>query len=273
MADGILNAVNVALEKIYKSVEVNVYTILDKLVNISPDILNKEPLKYVFKEDKDGMIFVATSLIFFFVVQYMISKLIDMYRGKNSENAYKFVLKIIIVTVMASNSKYLCDMVLQINYIFTQIIESVGENISGEKICFEKFSEVVINLEKYMAQDNISIDGIIKGFIGFGMTTLLVNYSVRYVTVIFCILTTPLCIMFGILANTRGIFNSWIRLFIITLCEQWLVKLLLIIPISFRNVDEDMFKIVIVGTVCLLYKINSFSREFLGSIYTIRQRE
>ena len=79
--------------------------------------------------------------------------------------------------------------------------------------------------------------------------------------------------MFSISSNTRGIFNSWVRISVITLCEQWLVKLLLIIPISFRKVDEEMFKIVIVGTVYLLYKINSFSKEFLGSIYTKNVKE
>ena len=131
----------------------------------------------------------------------------------------------------------------------------------------------VLDLEKYMSKDNISIDGVIKGFIGFGMTTLLINYSVRYVTAIFCILTMPLCIMFSISSNTRGIFNSWLRISVVTLCEQWLVKLLLIIPISFRKVDEEMFKIVIVGTVYLLYKINSFSKEFLGSVYTRKAKE
>lgn len=273
MSEGILNSINIILEKIYKSIEGNVYVTLDKLVNISPNILNKEPLKYVFKEDKYGMVFVATSLILFYIVQYMLTKLIDMYSGKSTENTYKFILKIVIVTVLASNSKYLCDMVLQINHLFTEIIESVGKNISGEKICFEKFSEVVLDLEKYMSKDNISIDGVIKGFIGFGMTTLLINYSVRYVTAIFCILTMPLCIMFSISSNTRGIFNSWLRISVVTLCEQWLVKLLLIIPISFRKVDEEMFKIVIVGTVYLLYKINSFSKEFLGSVYTRKAKE
>lgn len=268
MSEGILNSINVVLEKIYKSIEGSVYGLLDRLVDISPEILNKEPLKYIFNDNEDySVIFIATSLILFFVVQYMITKLIDIYSGKTSENTYKFVIKIIVIVVLASNSKYLCDLVLQINYLFTQIIESVGENISKEKICFEKFSEVVLNLESYMTKDNISIDGVIKGFIGFGMTTLLVNYAVRYVTVIFCITVTPLCIMFSISPSTRGIFNSWLRLSVISLCEQWIVKLLLIIPISFRNVDEEMFKIVVLGTVYLLYKINSFIKEFMGNIY------
>lgn len=268
MSEGILNSISVVLEKIYKSIEGSVYTLLDKLINISPDILEKEPLKYIFNDnEKYGIVFIATSLVLFYVVQYMITKLVDIYSGNTTESTYKFVLKTVIIVVLASNSKYLCDLVLQINYLFTQIIESVGENISGEKICFEKFSEVVLNLENYMTGDNISIDGVLKGFIGFGMTTLLVNYAVRYVTAIFCIIVTPICIMFSISSSTRGIFNSWIRLSIVTLCEQWLVKLLLIIPISFRNVEEEMFKIAIIGTVYLLYKINSFTKEFMGTIF------
>ena len=52
-------------------------------------------------------------------------------------------------------------MVLQINHLFTEIIESVGKNISGEKICFEKFSEVVLDLEKYMSKGMLVPDDIV----------------------------------------------------------------------------------------------------------------
>ena len=74
MTENILNSINILLEKIYKSVEGNVYELLDKLVIISADILKQEPLKYIFK-DENGVVFVATSLILFFIVQYILMKL------------------------------------------------------------------------------------------------------------------------------------------------------------------------------------------------------
>jgi len=265
MTENILNSINILLEKIYKSVEGNVYELLDKLVIISADILKQEPLKYIFK-DENGVVFVATSLILFFIVQYILMKLIAMYNGNNPENIFKFVLRIIITVVIASGSKYICELVLQINEIFTNIISSVGENISKSEISFAGFGEVVTDLEKYMSTDNLGVDGLIKGFISFGAITLLINYSVRYVTIIFCILVMPFAVMFSITPSTRGIFNSWLKICIVNLSQQWIVKFLLIIPLSFKEVDSDIFKIIVLGTIYLLYKINVFGKEFLGDI-------
>ena len=76
----------------------------------------------------------------------------------------------------------------------------------------------------------------------------------------------PFAVMFSITTSTRGIFNSWFKIFIINLFQQWIVKLLLIIPLSFKNIDTDIFKIIVLGTIYLLYKINVFSKEFLGNI-------
>lgn len=272
MSEGLLNSINILLEKIYKSVEGNVYELLDKLITISADILNKEPLKYIF-EDEYGVVFIATSLILFYVVQYIFMKLIAMYNGNNPENIFKFILRIIITVAIASSSKYICEVVLEINETFTSIISSIGENISKQEISFVGFGEVVTDLEKYMSSDNLGIDGMIKGFISFGAITLLINYSVRYVTIIFCILVMPLAIMFSITLSTRGIFNSWLKICIVNLSQQWIVKLLLIIPLSFKQVDTDIFKIVVLGTIYLLYKINVFSKEFLGSITSESRRE
>lgn len=265
MSENILDSLNIVLEKIYSSVESNVYKLLDKLTTISPNILNQEPLKQIFKDDS-GIIFVAISLFLFYVLQYVIMKLIAMYNGRNPENAFKFTLRVILTIVLVSSSEYICKMVLEINEMFTEIITSVGENISKHEISFIGFSEVITDLEEYMGKDNLGIDGLIKGFISFGAVTLLIQYSVRYVTIIFCILVMPFAIMLSITNTTRGIFYSWIKLCIINLSQQWIVKLLLIIPLSFKNIETDIFKIIVLGTIYLLYKLNVFSKELFGNI-------
>ncbi len=268
MTDNILSSINILLEKIYKSVEYNIYELLDRLVDISNDVLKNEPLKYIFKDsDKEGIIFISTSLVLFYILQYMLLKFIAMYNGKNTENIFKYIFKVILCVIFTSSSMYICETVLEINSLFTEIISSLGENITGEKISFNSLKEVIVDLEKYMGQDCVSLDGLIKGFISFGSVTLLINYAVRYVTVIFLIIIMPLAIMFSISPYTKGIFNSWIKLFIVNLSMQWIVKFILIIPISIKEINTDMFKIIIVGTIYVLYKINGFVKEFLGNIY------
>ncbi len=168
--------------------------------------------------------------------------------------------------VLATNSFFLCDTVLSLNNAFTESIKIAGKQITNKEINFKAFNEIVINLEEHMEKDNVSLDGIIKGFISFGAITLVINYAVRYVTIIFGIIISPLAIMFACSDVTKGIFKSWIRMMIINLCFQWIVLVLLIIPISFKEQSGDWFKIIIVGTIYLLYKMNQFIQEIFGKI-------
>lgn len=271
MTDGILDSINIVLEKIYKSVEGNVYETLDKLISISPEILKNEPLKYIF-EDENRVVFVATSLMMFYILQYIVMKLVSMYNGNSPENIFKFVIRVIITIVITSNCKYICELILEINDVFTKIITSIGENISTNEITFKGLGVVITDLEEYMSKDNLGLDGLIKGFISFGSITLVIHYSVRYVTIIFCILVMPIAVMFSITSITRGIFYSWLKITIVNLFQQWIVKFLLIIPLSFKNIDTEMFKIIVIGTIYLLYKLNIFSKEFLGNIVSNSER-
>ncbi|MDD4375249.1 MAG: hypothetical protein PHR25_00480 [Clostridia bacterium] len=53
---------------------------------------------------------------------------------------------------------------------------------------------------------------------------------------------------------------------VINLCFQWIVLILLIIPISFKEQSGDWFKLIMVGTIYLLYKMNQFMQEIFGKI-------
>ncbi|MBR6614022.1 MAG: hypothetical protein IKK84_04575, partial [Clostridia bacterium] len=51
---------------------------------------------------------------------------------------------------------------------------------------------------------------------------------------------------------------------LLNLLMQNIVVVVLIIPLSFKNTDEIMYKIVLVGSIYLLYKINTFARELIN---------
>lgn len=263
----ILNSINTILEKIFKSTEGEVFKKLDEILIIDSKILYKEPLNTLYiKAESEGLILLCSSFILFFCIYYLILRMVALYNGESVENIYRYVLRIIICVICSFSSVFICEQILNLNGLLTEIICSIGKDLTGEKICFEGLKEIILNLSDYMSEDAISVDGIIKGVISFGALTILINFSIRYVTVIFLIFVSPIVIMFASSSTTYGIFKSWTKMFAINLLVQNIVILILILPLSFKKIDNDLYKLILVGSIYLIYRINSFSKEFLGNI-------
>lgn len=263
----IINAINVIAEKIFKSVEGEVFKGLDDLLIINHGILNKEPLKTLFiQSDGEGLIVLIMSFTIFFLIYYIIARMISMYNGENVDSIFKYMLRIIICIICSVSSFFILEQILNINGLLTETITSIGKDLTGEKICFSSLRELVLNLDEYMSKEVLSIDGIIKGVISFGATTILITFAIRYVTIIFLSIVSPIAIMFAASSSTYGIFKSWVKMFLGNLFMQNIVVIILMIPLAVRNVDGDLFKIILVGSIYLLYRINNFSKEFFGNI-------
>ena len=265
--ENILNAINIIAEKIFKSVEGEVFKGLDEFLIINETILDKEPLKTIFvKSDGEGLMVLAISFVIFFLIYYIVARTIAVYNGENIDSIFKYILRIVVCVIFSASSLFLFEQILSVNGILTDTIASIGKDITKEKICFESLREIVINLDEYMSEEAISLDGIIKGIISFGATSILITFAIRYVTTIFLIIISPIAIMFAASPATYGIFKSWAKMLVSTLLIQNVVLVILIIPISTKNVDNSLFRIILVGSIYLLYKINAFSKEFLGNI-------
>lgn len=265
--DNILNAINIIAEKIFKSVQSEVFKGLDEFLIIDEKILNKEPLKILFvKNEGEGLILLAMSFVILFLIYYIIFRIIAMYNGENVDNIFKYMIRVIICVICSASSLFLCEQILNINGLLTEVITNIGKDLTGQSICFESLREVVTNLDKYMSEDFLSIDGIIKGVISFGATTILITFAIRYVTLIFLIFISPIAIMFASSSSTYGIFKSWVKMLVSNLLLQNIVVIILIIPLSIKKVDDNLFRIILVGSIYLLYKINNFSKEILGNI-------
>lgn len=264
----IIESINVVSEKIFKEVEGKIYSLLDKILIITPDILKKEPLKNLFFENKQsGIIMVASSLILFFIVYFAFLKLSSMYTGSESENTFKFIIRLVISSILMSTSFYICYEMLNINHLFTEIIRSVCKEAIGREVSFNNLRETITNLQKYMSNDFISIDGMIKGLISFGAISLVLNFSIRYATIIFLILVSPIAFILSSSNITFGIFKSWFKLFVLNLLTQSVVIIILAIPLAFKKLDDMMFKIVLVGSIYILYRLNNFIKDLFGNMY------
>ena len=266
-AQNILNSLNVISEKLFKAVEGQVYEVLDKIVIIGPEILKTEPLKNIFFENKiNGIIIIANAFILFYVIYYIFTQLISLYNGDKAENIYHFILKLIFITIIVNNSYFLCEQILTINEGLTDAISIFTKEVSNQEISFSNLKENIISMKNFMNSELLSLDGLIKGVISFGSVSILLNFAIRYVTIIFLIIISPLA--FVTLGNnlTSGIFKTWFKIFLINLLTQVIVKLVIFIPIMYKDVNNIMYKIILVGTIYILYKINNFTKEFLVKI-------
>lgn len=266
----IINSLNIISEKLFKAVEGQIYEMLDKIIDIGPSILNQEPLKNIFFKDKlNGIMVIADSFILFYIVYYLVIQLISIYNGKQIPSIYYFAVKIIITFVLVNNSYFLCEQTLNFFDAFTNAVEVYGKDVSNQDITFENLKETILSIDNFMKTDLFSIDGLIKGVISFGIVTVLINFSIRYVTIIFLILIVPFAIMSTVSNLTSGFFKSWLRMYISNMFVQIVIKLLLIIPLMYKQIDSTMYKIILVGSIYLIYKITNFTKELFMHVNEI----
>lgn len=261
-AQDILNNLNIIAEKLFKSVETQVFKTLDEIVIIGEDILKVEPLKNIFFENKlNGLVIIANSLILLFFVYHILTNLISMYNGNKVPNMYSFLIRIVFVIILVNSSYYICEQILHIFELFTNSVDIFAREIAGKSVDFQSLKEVIISINDFMKSDLLSLDGIIKGMISFGAVSLLINFSIRYVTIIFLIIISPFALVS--LASDLSIefFKTWIKLIVTNLLVQIVVKLFIIIPLMYKHTNNIMYKIILVGTIYLIYRINTFTKE------------
>ncbi len=261
-AQDILNNLDIIAEKLFRSVETQVFKTLDDIVLIGTNILKVEPLKNVFYHDKiNGLIMIANSLILFFIIYNILINLISMYNGNKICNMYSFIIRIVFVTIIVNSSYFICEQILNIVELFSNSIDIFSKQLAGQSVNFVNLKEAIISIEDFMKTDLISLDGIIKGMISFGAISVLINFSIRYVIIIFLIIISPFA--FVSLASDLSIefFYTWTKLFLTNLFVQIVVKLLILIPLMYKHTNNIMYKIILVGTIYIIYKINSFTKE------------
>lgn len=265
-SEDILNNLNIVGEKLFKSVESQVYTTLDNILNISADIFKVEPLKTLTSGGNlNGIVLISNALIIFYVVYFVLLQFINSYNGNEIKNPYKYIFKLIIVAILVNNSYFICKEILNVFDGVNESINLFGKELVGSNLSFESLKMKIMEIDKYLSNDLVSLNGVIKTAISFGSLTVLLNLSVRYVTLILLILISPLAILTLSSNLSSGIFFTWLKSFIINLVVQIFVKLIFIIPLIYKDVDDIIYKIILVGSIYLIYRINSFVKEILQS--------
>lgn len=227
--------------------------------------------KILGSDATSGFILIANSLLIGFVLYYAINFLLSHITYTQAEHPLKFIFKIIFLGILLNCSYFLCETILSLNSTLSLAIREIGENLFGKNICF---ASLIQELNKYLYLSTneftiFSFDGIIKGFISFGLLNLLFSYSLRYVMIMVFILISPIAILSLSVQKTSWFFQSWFKIFLSLLFIQILISIILVITFSIGlNQNSLLNSLLYVGCIYALMKSNSFLQEFMGGIST-----
>lgn len=268
----IISTINTIFSKIFSSIDNNVYAILDDFTFINSNILNDTYFSKIFGiSSKSGILLVANSLVFGFLIYYAFRLLFSHLGITESEKPSKFILKLIVFGICMNFSLFICDEIVYINSLFSNTIRQIGENIYHFPVSFStlitKLNSVISINENSL--DIFSLDGIIKSMVSFGILNLVITYSIRYILVKIFILLSP----FAFICLTTGpssiFFKSWFKSFISLLLIQDFVSIVLLLVFSLDLSPSNLFsKFILIASIFILIKSNSYVKEMIGGIST-----
>lgn len=268
----IIDTINTIFTKFFSSIDNNVYAILDDFTFINSDILNDRYFSNIFGfSSRNGLLLIANSLVFGFLIYYSFRLLFSHLGITESERPSKFIFRLIVFGICMNFSLFICDEIVYINSLFSNTIRQMGENIYHSPVSFAtlitKLNSIIsINTDSL---DIFSLDGIIKSMISFGILNLVITYSIRYILIKVFILLSPFAFICLSTKSSSIIFKSWFKSFISLLLIQDFVSVVLLLIFSLDLSSSNLFsKFVLIASIFILIKSNSYVKEMIGGIST-----
>ena len=268
--NSIITTITQIFKSLFLSIDDNIYSALDKISFIDTSIMHSPYLEKILGTNSStSILLIANSLLIGFIIYFAIKLLLSNYSIGRPQNPYKFVIKIIIVGLFMNSSFFLCEQLININSILSSTIRSICSQFLGIDICFSKLIEIlnsIVSLEEE-TQSVFSIDGIIKTIVSVGFLNLIFIFSVRYILIKVFVLLSPFAILCTSLDSTINFFKSWIKSFISLLLIELFSSLILIIMFSIEYSPSDIVsKLLFIGSIFALMKVNSYVRDIVGGI-------
>ena len=267
----ITQTINTLFKNLFSSIDNNIYSTLDDITFIGKDILEDNFISNILgTSTTTGMIIIANALLVGFTIYYATKYLLSNYTMTQVERPYQFIFKILIIMVCVNFSYFVCEQVLNINYLISGSIREVGEKVLNTNISFE---QLIIKINSTVLIDDslniFSFDGVIKSFTSVSLLNLLFSYALRYVMIKVFVLLTPFAITTLLNNSTSWIFKSWMKSVITLLFVQSFVSIILVVIFSMTFSSGDTFsKLIYIGAIYALIKANSFLRQIIGGIAT-----
>lgn len=267
MSQVVIDTINTIFQNLFKSIDTNLYKILDELTFIDSDILQDKYFgKILGTSASNGILLIANALLIGFVLYYSSKYLTSNFTFSKIENPVQFIFKLIIFGIAMNSSYFIIQQILDINSNISDAIRSIGEDLFSQKICFSNLiTSINNNLNMTSEGLNVfSVDGIIKGTTTISLVNLVTIYALRYVMIKIFVLLSPFAILSLCMENTSWFFRLWSRNLFSMLFIQIIVSLILLIMFSIDyNTKDLLVKFIYVGGIYALIRANSFVREFM----------
>ncbi len=272
ITDSIIQTINTIFEKLMGSIDNNLYSVLDEITFVGPNILKDKNFEKIFGTSAtNGILLIVNSLLLAIILYFGIKLFLANITYTQVERPYQFIFKLIICGICMNFSFFLIELFLSINDNFTIAIRQLGENLFGKQVCFSELINIINSTFSVdtSSLDIFSIDGMIKGTLSVSLLNLVFTYAFRYVLVKVFVLLSPVAILSLSLSSTSWFFKSWLRNLFSLLFIQIIVAIVLVLLFSMDFSSSNLlFKFVYVGGIYVLIRANSFVKEFVGGIST-----
>lgn len=215
-----------------------------------------------------GIIVIANALIVGLAIFYAVRYLFSCYSNTNVEKPYQFIFKLLIISISVNCSYFICEQIININWLISGSIRAIGEELLNTNISFEA---LIIKMNNVMGANNslnvFSFDGIVKSFTSFGLFNLLFSYSLRYIMLKVFILISPLATVTLLNSSTSWIFKSWMKSVLSLLILQSIVAVVLLIIFATNFIENNILsKLLYIGSIYALMKANTYTSQIFGGI-------
>lgn len=265
----IINTINELLSSFISSIDNNLYTLLDELLFIKPDILQSSFLNSIISSNI--LVYVANSLSIGILLYYCFKLLFSSYTGSNVESPYQFFFKLIIYTLLANNFVSIIELILYFNNLLSSSVQVIGASLSASTPSFATLIQRINIITSFSADEGfnfISFSGFIHSFMVFGLLNILLSLSLRYIMVCLFILLSPFAFISLISSSTAWLFKTWLRSFLSLLVLQIFTALLLLFVLVIP-IDNNYISIIFfVGLLNAISRINLYIKELFGGIST-----
>lgn len=272
MPQAIIQSVNTICSNFFSSLDSNIYSILDDIVFINSDILNDSFISNILgSSPASGLLLLCNSLLFGFVLYYIISLILSHIVLFKLQTPYQFVCKLIIISILINHTSDICSFLLDLNSNISWGIRSIGEDLFKSEICFSALeSRVTPYISDISNSFNLfSIQGFLKSFSSIGILNLLLSYSLRYIMIKVFILLFPFAVISLLNETTSYFLKSYIKSFTSLLFSQSVVALILLITFSLDFTANNLFsQVIFIGSIYCLSRVNYFMKELMGGIST-----